>query len=211
MTSITPATFPSPSNRIDQNPQIFCSAKAKFSSSQLKLFSSNFNSHSLSSHSVIRYPVLDSTRSRCSNSGDSSSKGGGSSDGDGDGDNSLSSKPWDWDSLIRNAIKKFDDYVSSYLNLTQSKRVGEKGKEGKNVVKEEGKGNGDGVEDWDWERWRKHFDDIDDQELILTTLKVRFSILSHFLFLFLKFWELFAFPEFFLSMLEINRKLGIMN
>lgn len=178
MASITPATFPSPSTRTDQNPQKFCSAKAKFSSSQLKLFSSNFNSHSLSSHSIIRYPVLDSTRCRCSNSGGGSSSRGGSSSADDGGDDSLSSKPWD--SLIRNAIKMFDDYVSSYLNFTQPKSVGEKGEEGKNMGNQEGKGNGDGVEDWDWERWRKHFADIDDQELILTTLKVRFPILSLF-------------------------------
>lgn len=165
MSSISPATFPSPSTRADQNQQKFCSAKAKFSSSQLKLFSLNFNSHSLSSHSVIRYPVFDSTRCRCSsNNNNSGSRGGGGSSDD----DSLSSRPFE--SLIRNAIKKLDDYLSSYLNVTQSMSAGGTKKEGRNVVKE-GKGNGDVVEDWDWERWRKHFADIDDQELILTTLK----------------------------------------
>lgn len=45
---------------------------------------------------------------------------------------------------------------------------------GVGVVKIEGEVvvDGDGDTEWDWERWQKHFTDVDEQECIVSTLKV---------------------------------------
>ncbi|KAI9074192.1 hypothetical protein K1719_043846 [Acacia pycnantha] len=74
-----------------------------------------------------------------------------------------------WDSmlqdLVRNAIKRFDSYVNSLrdeaLAEWNTATVAEKdGSEKENREPEE--------EEWYWDRWRKHFQDIDEQERLVS-------------------------------------------
>ncbi|KAL3567609.1 hypothetical protein D5086_030260 [Populus alba] len=74
---------------------------------------------------------------------------------------------WRWDAALqavfKNAIKSFD----SYMNPTK-KGVGNKGvTEGENGEEEEEE---DGTV-WDWDRWRLHFDQVDEQQRLVSLLK----------------------------------------
>lgn len=92
---------------------------------------------------------------RCSSSGGNSSSASSSSD-----DNPR------WDSAIqdvlKSAIKRFDSVLSWYR--TQDKDAGDDEQGSGNVEKDE--------DDWDWERWKKHFEQIDEQDRLLSVLKV---------------------------------------
>ncbi|KAL1215841.1 Protein EXECUTER 1 [Cardamine amara subsp. amara] len=85
----------------------------------------------------------------------SSSSGGNSSSSD---DNPR------WESAIqdvlKSAIKRFDSVLSWYT--TQDKDAG--ADQGSENLNKEG-------DDWDWERWKKHFEIVDDQDRLLSVLK----------------------------------------
>ncbi|KAI9077186.1 hypothetical protein K1719_040844 [Acacia pycnantha] len=75
--------------------------------------------------------------------------------------------------LVRNSIKRFDSYVNSLrdkaLGAWNTATVAEKdGSEKENREPED--------EEWDWDRWRKHFQDIDEQERLASILKMLLAI-----------------------------------
>lgn len=149
MASICPPPFPS--GRTDPNPHWHNFANSKFSTYKLnKRWSpATFNSPTLNR-------VSDLSRCcRChkNNNGNSES-----------GSENKSESDWWWDidiqETFRSAIKKFDEYLNSWGRRWESFGVAEV----KNGVEEEN-------EEWDWERWRKHFAEVDEQERIVSVLK----------------------------------------
>ncbi|CAN6915809.1 unnamed protein product [Brassica oleracea] len=99
---------------------------------------------------------------RCSSGGNpSSSSSSSSSDDDGN-------PRWDAaiQDVLKSAIKRFDSVMSWYGN--QDKDAGDD-------VVSGGRGWGDinkeEESEWDWERWKKHFERIDDQDRLLSVLK----------------------------------------
>uniref|UniRef100_A0A1J3K0Y8 Protein EXECUTER 1, chloroplastic n=1 Tax=Noccaea caerulescens TaxID=107243 RepID=A0A1J3K0Y8_NOCCA len=96
---------------------------------------------------------------RCSSSGGGNSSSASSSSDD---------NPR-WDSAIqdvlKSAIKRFDSVLSWYR--TQDKDAGDDEQGSGNVEKDE--------DDWDWERWKKHFEQIDEQDRLLSVLKSQLS------------------------------------
>ncbi|MCE3215613.1 hypothetical protein HAX54_002973 [Datura stramonium] len=150
-----------PPPTFDVNPHKFNFSNPKFTS-RLKRSSSSFTSQALStSHSLSRVSG-SAFCCRCRNG-----------TGDGETAESLpsassqesSSSSWRWDlafqDAVRNAMKKLDDYVNRSKGAGLAERNSEIGVAG---------------EEWDWERWKKHFTEVEEEERLVSVLK---SQLAH--------------------------------
>lgn len=78
--------------------------------------------------------------------------------------------------MVKSAVKRWDDYVNSYWSSSKSEPESlELRNLGKvdNLEGEEDKIEEKNKEEWDWERWKRHFDEMEEQEMIVSMLKVQ--------------------------------------
>ncbi|KAI3752934.1 hypothetical protein L2E82_24976 [Cichorium intybus] len=164
MASISPPTFRSSAGSPATNAHKFTYATPKFITTNRLNHRSSYSTN-LFSHSLPR--VSDpSSVCRCHNNKDI----GDNSDKDKEG-----SRRWDsvFQENVRNAIKWFEDYMTGYRKYQMKDDEPKKDDFSDAVVKIEGEVviDGDSNTEWDWERWQKHFTEVDEQERVVSILK----------------------------------------
>ncbi|XP_042495197.1 protein EXECUTER 1, chloroplastic [Macadamia integrifolia] len=152
MASISTPPLPS-STCTDNNSRKFSFRNSNFtvsSSSRHSLRLKKPSAYHATSHSTPR--ASESGICRCQNRSDSPSPPDDSEN-----------RRWDsaFQEVVRNVIKMVDDYTKSYWNQSKNDPSGDV------AEREEDKA----VEDWDWDRWTKHFGDVEEQERIVSILK----------------------------------------
>ncbi|XAR53020.1 hypothetical protein NMG60_11021402 [Bertholletia excelsa] len=155
MATISPPTFPSPSTRSDLNPHKF-----SFQSSRIAPRMKRSSLSILVSHSFSLSRVPDCTTCRCH---------GKSSDSPSPSESSSGNRRWDSAILeaLRDAVQRFNDYMNSRRDKDVVKDV--------DVVERGGGAPKDDHDEWDWDRWRKHFSEVDEQERIVSILKAQLA------------------------------------
>ncbi|KAL7002977.1 executer 1 [Sarracenia purpurea var. burkii] len=173
MASMSTPTFPSSSTRSDPNPNKFTFQNPKISSRLRRSSPHTLQPYSFSS-SLSLSRVSNSSICRCQSNNNNNESASSSSS-----DNSFFNRRWDSaiQEVLRNAMRRFDDYVSWYRNqskdVVKSVDVLERGSE-------DWDGDSDGGdEDWDWDRWGRHFHEVDEQERILSILKSQLAYAVH--------------------------------
>ncbi|KAL8264745.1 hypothetical protein R6Q59_022875 [Mikania micrantha] len=157
MASMSPANFP-PSVRISDPTHKLTYTTSKFN---------RLNPQSTYSSTRFSPRVLDSsTICRCQKNSDKGNGNGMDEEG-----------PLRWESVfqqnVRSVIKWFDDCLAGYRkNQVENDKL-KKDESGGGAEKKEGEMVMDGDDDWDWERWKKHFAEVDEQELIVSLLQAQ--------------------------------------
>nr|KAJ0185455.1 hypothetical protein LSAT_V11C900502270 [Lactuca sativa] len=157
MASISPPTFPSSTRNFDPIPHKLTYATPKFNTTSHLNHRSTYSSTLFSQSLSIGFH--SKTICRCQKNNDEGNTGDNES-------------PRRWDSAfhdyLKNVIKWFDDYMDGYhINQPENDKGETDDSCGGAVIV----GDGGGDEDWDWERWKKHFCEVDKQEIIVSILE----------------------------------------
>ncbi|CAH1445061.1 unnamed protein product [Lactuca virosa] len=157
MASISPPTFPSSTRNFDPTLHKHTYATPKFNTT------SHLNHRSTNSSTLFAQSLSIGFHSksicRCQKNND-------------EGNTRDNESPRRWDSAFhdyfKNVIKWFDDYMDGYhINQPENDKGQTDDSGGGAVIV----GDGGSDEDWDWERWKKHFSEVDKQEIIVSILE----------------------------------------